>query len=132
MARTIPSLFLGLALAGLLGAGAASAQSSANTNAAETENPHSTDNAKRPDTLAVPRADADKQTQAAEEGNVHSSDNKDRAANPGAGPSATGDAEADNPHSVKNKDRDHHKRNHMKDGDAKPMEAPAAPTPDNK
>ncbi len=126
MARSFPSLSLGLALAGLLGAGAATAQTPAN-NAAEVDNPHSTDNAKRP-ANEVPRAETDAQVRGAEDANVHSTDNKDRAVTPGPGVSATGDAEAGSPHSVKNKDL--HKRHHKKNGDAKPMAMPA-PAPDN-
>lgn len=120
MAIKFPSLSLGLALAGLLGAGAASAQSPA-ANAGQMQNPHSPDNAKRTGDDA-PAAGA---AAPAQDANPHSTDNKDRAAGEGKGPSATGAAEAGNPHSVKNKD--HHGKRHHKGGDARPTAAPATP-----
>jgi hypothetical protein len=128
MARSIPTLTLGLALAGLLGAGTASAQSPAN-NTGEVQNPNSTDNARRPGNT-VPSADTDAMARPAQDANVHSTDNKDRAAEPGAGVSAgsTGNAEAGNPHSVKNKD--HHGRRHHKKGSAAPVAAPVPPPAD--
>ena len=127
MARSFPTLTLGLALAGLLGAGAASAQSPAN-NSGEVQNPHSTDNAKRPGNT-VPSADSNAMAKPAEDANPHSTDNKDRAAATGAGGSAMGAAEAENPHSVKNKD--HHGKRHHKKGDAAPVAQPA-PAPADK
>ena len=124
MARSLTSL--SLALAGLLGAGAARSQSPA-SNTAEVQNPHSPDNAKRPGST-TPSADTDAAARAGQEANPHSTDNKDRAAPPGAGASATGAAEAGNPHSVKT--RDHHRRashHDKKDAAAKPTASPAPP-----
>lgn len=128
MARSFPSFTLGLALAGLLGAGAASAQSPAN-NSGEVQNPDSTDNAKRP-ADNVPRAETNAMAKPAQEANPHSTDNKDRATPEGAGASATGNAEEGSPHSAMNH-KEHHKRAHKKAGDPKPMAAPATPA-DNK
>ncbi len=128
MVKKLSSLTLGLALAGLLSAGAATAQTPQN-NTAEVENPHSPDNAKRPDNN-VPRAETNAMARPAEDANVDSTDNKNRVAPEGAGPSATGNAEAGNPHSVVNH-KGHHKVAHRKATDPKPMATPAAPA-DNK
>lgn len=124
MARSTPSLSLGIALASLLGAGAVSAQSPTN-NAAEVGSPHSTDNAKRP-ANTTPRAETEAQAQSAEKDNPDSVDNKDRVAEPGKGAGAADQAEAGSPHSVKNKDHHKMRHHHKKDGEAKPMAAPAA------
>ena len=119
--KKLSAYSLGLALAGLLGNGAARAQQPA-TNAAEQDNPHSPDNAKRP-ANAAPGADNKATARTAEEANVHSVDNKDRPTMPGSGSNATGDEQKDNPHSVKNKDLPGKK--HHKAGDATPMAKPA-------
>ena len=96
--------FASMSLAALLGAGAASAQTSARDNA-ENANPHSTLNKDRP-VESADSATSKAQTQSAESANPHSTLNKDRVIPADADRARDVEqAEKGNPHSVKNKDQ---------------------------